>query len=117
MGGKVKHCAEPKNAPKSCKAAGVDLPTHYKNMYNVAQAVKGMDLGKAVTYLEAVVEQRRCIPYMSSPCHVQVILEEKEETVEKAPEKGGEIDAEADGPEAAPCRRCISADRRIACPR
>ena len=24
-------------AARSCKAAGVDLPTHYKNMYNCAQ--------------------------------------------------------------------------------
>merc|ERR1712224_1008313 len=59
----VKYCAEPKNAPRSCKAAGVDLPTHYKNMYNCAQAVKGMELGKAFTYLDAVLEKKRVIPF------------------------------------------------------
>ena len=27
------------------------------------------------------------MPYMSCPCHVEMILQEKEETVEKAPEE------------------------------
>merc|ERR1719146_480855 len=100
--GKVIYTAEPTNASKSCKAAGVELTTHYKNMYNVAQAVKGMPLRKAFSYLEAVLEKKRCIPfrrytgcigrtyrahgrisaYASSPCHVQMICEEKEENVE-----------------------------------
>merc|ERR1712159_170348 len=44
-------------------AAGVDLPTHYKNMYNCARAVKGMELGKAFTYLDAVLEKKRVIPF------------------------------------------------------
>merc|ERR1719240_73331 len=57
--GKVRYCAEPKNAPRSCKAAGVDLPTHYKNMYNCARAVKGMELGKAFSYLDCPGEEAR----------------------------------------------------------
>merc|ERR1719197_898966 len=61
--GKVKYCAEPKNAARSCKAAGVDLPTHYKNMYNCAKAVQGMELSKAFTYLDAVLEKKRVIPF------------------------------------------------------
>merc|ERR1712118_326295 len=158
MGGKVKYCIKPKNEARSAKAAGVDLPTHYKNMYNCCQAVKGMELSKAMPYLEAVLEKKRVIPfrryvggvgrtpqakefkhtqgrwpeksvkmligllknaeanaesknldteklvithiacnrrrpsrahgrvtpYQSSPCHIQLFLEEKEEKVEKA---------------------------------
>merc|ERR1739848_730643 len=42
---------------------GVDLPTHYKNMYNCAAAVKGMELSKAFTYLDAVLEKKRVIPF------------------------------------------------------
>ena len=61
--GKVKYCAEPKNASRSAKAAAVDLPTHYKNMYNCCQAVKGMELSKAMPYLEAVLEKKRVIPF------------------------------------------------------
>ena len=61
--GKVKYCIKPKNESRSAKAAAVDLPTHYKNMYNCCQAVKGMEFTKAVTYLEAVLEKKRVIPF------------------------------------------------------
>merc|ERR1719443_165877 len=61
--GKTIYTAEPTNASKSCKAAGTELRTHYKNMYNVVQAIKGMEFRKAVSYLEAVLEKKRCIPF------------------------------------------------------
>merc|ERR1719248_19716 len=60
--GKTIYTAEPANASKSCKAAGTELRTHYKNMYNVTQAIKGMEYRKAVAYLEAVLEKKRYIP-------------------------------------------------------
>merc|ERR1719258_762081 len=161
----VKYSTEPQNPSKACKAMGVDLRVHYKNTYNVVQAIKGMNLKHAQKYLEAVLEKKRCIPfrrytgcigrtgqakefkhtqgrwpvksvkvildllrnaesnaefknldtdnlemkhvqvdraqggrrrtyrahgrinaYMSSPCHIQLILEEQEEAVEKAEE-------------------------------
>merc|ERR1711924_125237 len=157
---------EATNPSKACKAMGVDLRVHYKNTYNAAQAIKGMGLQSAKTYLEAVLEKKQCIPfrryiggvgrtpqakafklsqgrwpvkpvkilldllrnaesnaefknldtdnlaikhiqvnaaqqgrrrtyrahgrinaYMSSPCHVEMILEEKEESVEKPEEE------------------------------
>lgn len=39
--GKVKYCAEPKNASRSAKAAAVDLPTHYKNMSAAPYSSRG----------------------------------------------------------------------------
>mmetsp|Transcript_114170 Transcript_114170/g.368864 ORF Transcript_114170/g.368864 Transcript_114170/m.368864 type:complete len:185 (-) Transcript_114170:76-630(-) len=162
----MKYSREAKNPSKSCKAMGVDLRVHFKNTYETAQAIKGMNLRTAQRYLEDVCEKKRCIPYrkytggvsrtpqakafkvtqgrwplksckallnllknaesnaefknldtdnliidhvcvleaqqgrrrtyrahgrinayMSSPCHVQLILQEKEETVEKPKEE------------------------------
>merc|ERR1712066_789677 len=162
----VKYSREPANPSKACKAMGVDLRVHFKNTYETAQAIKGMSLRSAQTYLEDVVEKKQCIPfrkftgcigrtpqakafkmsqgrwpvksckilidllknaesnaefknldadnlvikhvqvdaaqqgrrrtyrahgrinaYMSSPCHIQLILEEKEEGVEKPVEE------------------------------
>merc|ERR1719498_1013326 len=161
----VKYSAEPKQPSKSCKALGVDLRVHFKNTYETAQAIKGMNLQNAKKYLEDVCEKKQCVPfrvftgcigrtpqakafkmsqgrwpvksckiildllknaesnaefknldtdnlsiehiqvnatqkgrrrtyrahgrinaYMSSPCHVEMILAEKEEAVEKAQE-------------------------------
>eukprot|EP00397_Hematodinium_sp_SG-2012_P067462 GEMP01104753.1.p1 GENE.GEMP01104753.1~~GEMP01104753.1.p1 ORF type:complete len:198 (+),score=45.75 GEMP01104753.1:47-595(+) len=59
----VKYCREPSNPTKACKAMGCDLRTHFKNTYEVCGAIRGMPLQKAKTYLEAVVEKKRCIPY------------------------------------------------------
>jgi len=59
----VKWSREPTNPSKACKAMGVDLPTSFKNTYQVAQAIKHMDLRKAQTYLEDVLERKQCIPY------------------------------------------------------
>merc|ERR1719169_136900 len=61
--GKTIYTAEAKNASKACKASGTELRTHYKNMYNCTQAIKGMEYRKAVAYLEAVLEKKRCIPF------------------------------------------------------
>merc|ERR1712199_91103 len=121
----VKYAKEPANAAKSCKARGSDLRVHFKNTREAAQAIKGMTLKKAKSYLEDVLEHKQTIPfrrfmggvgrhpqakmhshtqshraqgqrrrtyrahgrinpYMSSPCHVELILSQKENTV-KAP--------------------------------
>merc|ERR1711970_461192 len=42
---------------------GVDLRVHYKNTWNVAEAIKGMNLRNAQKYLEAVCEKKQCIPF------------------------------------------------------
>merc|ERR1712139_479920 len=59
----VKYAKEPDNAAKSCKTKGSDLRVHFKNTREAAQAIKGMHLNKAVSYLKAVVAKERCIPF------------------------------------------------------
>merc|ERR1719515_93105 len=59
----VKYSRQPSNPSKSCKAAGVDLHIHYKNTWEVGQAIRGMNLQAAKKYLEAVCERKQCIPF------------------------------------------------------
>merc|ERR1712087_738662 len=47
----------------ACKAMGVDLRVHFKNTYECGQAIKGMSLKSAQSYLEDVVEKKQCIPF------------------------------------------------------
>jgi large subunit ribosomal protein L17e len=58
----VKYSREPLNASKAAKALGVDLRTSFKNTWNVAAAIKGMQLEAAKSYLAAVLQKKRCIP-------------------------------------------------------
>jgi len=58
----VKYSREPATE-KAAKAMGVELRTSFKNTYNVAQAIKGMKLKQAMTYLEAVIDKKRCVPF------------------------------------------------------
>mmetsp|Transcript_45557 Transcript_45557/g.128876 ORF Transcript_45557/g.128876 Transcript_45557/m.128876 type:complete len:186 (+) Transcript_45557:82-639(+) len=59
----VKYSREATNASKACKAMGVDLRVHFKNTYETAQAIKGMNLKSAQKYLEDVVEKKQCVPF------------------------------------------------------
>uniref|UniRef100_A0A7S4WC22 60S ribosomal protein L17 n=1 Tax=Alexandrium monilatum TaxID=311494 RepID=A0A7S4WC22_9DINO len=59
----MKYCREPKNPSKACKAMGVDLRVHFKNTYETGQAIKGMGLKAAQTYLRDVCEKRQCVPF------------------------------------------------------
>ncbi|KAJ8506512.1 hypothetical protein OPV22_007398 [Ensete ventricosum] len=70
----VKYSREPSNPTKSAKAMGRDLRVHFK----VNQAPKQ----RRRTYRA----HGRINPYMSSPCHIELILSEKEESVKKEPE-------------------------------
>lgn len=45
------------------KTCGSDIRAHFKNTYNTARALKGMDVKTAQKYLNQVLEQKRCIPY------------------------------------------------------
>ena len=47
-----------------------DLRAHFKNTYETARAVKGLNLDKAIKYLENVLEHRDCIPYRRFTGHV-----------------------------------------------
>lgn len=40
-----------------------DLRAHYKNTYNVARAVKGLSLNKAITYMDNVLDHKQIIPF------------------------------------------------------
>ena len=40
-----------------------DLRAHYKNTYEVARACKGLNLNKAIKYMENVLEHKQIIPF------------------------------------------------------
>jgi ribosomal protein uL22 len=47
----------------SSQAAGRDLRVHFKNTRETAFAIRKMELSKAKTYLQAVLDRKRCIPF------------------------------------------------------
>lgn len=54
------------NQPILCLAAKckvADLRAHYKNTYEVARAIKGWNLKKAIKYMDNVVEHVQIIPF------------------------------------------------------
>lgn len=59
----VKYSREPAIAAKAAKARGNDMRIHYKNTYEVADAIRGMKLEKAIRYLKDVIEHKQCIPF------------------------------------------------------
>merc|ERR1719378_1727424 len=42
---------------------GVDLRVHFKNTYETAQAIKGMNLQNAKKYLQDVIDKKQCVPF------------------------------------------------------
>ena len=46
------------------------MRAHFKNTYETARAVKGLNLKRAIKYLEDVLEHRDCIPYRRFTGHV-----------------------------------------------
>merc|ERR1712039_533870 len=110
-----KYSTEPENPTKSCKARGSYLRVHFKNTRETAQAIKKMHIRKANRYLKDVLEKKQIIPfrrfnggvgrkaqakahgcsqgrcrinpYMSSPCHIEMILAEKEQVVPRGEEE------------------------------
>ncbi|EGW03176.1 60S ribosomal protein L17 [Cricetulus griseus] len=95
------------NPAKSCKSRGSKLRVHLKNTRETAQAIKGMHIRKATKYLKDVTLKKQCVlfrrynggvgraqgrinPYMSFPCHIEMILTEKEQIVPKPEEEGAQ---------------------------
>merc|ERR1711896_50595 len=101
------------NEAESCKAKGSNLRVHFKNTRETCLAIRGMMLKKAQSYHQHVLEMKaldvdklfiahiqvnravqnrrrtyrahgRINPYMSSPCHVEIILSQRETTVKAA---------------------------------
>uniref|UniRef100_A0A0B6YUN9 Large ribosomal subunit protein uL22 n=1 Tax=Arion vulgaris TaxID=1028688 RepID=A0A0B6YUN9_9EUPU len=60
---KVRYCANPQNPAKSAKARGSDLRVHFKNTHETARAIAKMNLKRAQTYLQNVVEKKEIIPF------------------------------------------------------
>ena len=54
----------------AAKSKVADLRAHFKNTYETARAVKGLNLKRAIKYLEDVLEHRDCIPYRRFTGHV-----------------------------------------------
>ncbi|KAL4192494.1 hypothetical protein AMTRI_Chr06g172270 [Amborella trichopoda] len=84
---------------KTCKARGSDLRVHFKDVLAHKQAipfqrfcggVKGLDVDTLfishIQVNQAQKKRRRTYPYMSSPCHIELILSEKEAPVKKEAE-------------------------------
>jgi large subunit ribosomal protein L17e len=59
----VKYSREPAVPTKAAKARGKDMRVHFKNTYEVADAIRGMKLEKAIQYLKDVIEHKQCIPF------------------------------------------------------
>ncbi|EHB14891.1 60S ribosomal protein L17 [Heterocephalus glaber] len=103
----VHYSLDPENPIKSCKSRGSNLCVHFKNTHEMAQAIKesnaelkGLDVASLVTEHIQVnkAPKIRCWiyrahgrinPYMSSHCHIEMILTEKERTVPKPEEEVG----------------------------
>ncbi|KAG5204092.1 hypothetical protein JEQ12_002068 [Ovis aries] len=100
----VRYSLDPENPTKSCKSRGSNLRVHFKNTRETTQAIKesnaelkGLDVDSLVIehiqVNQAPKMRRRTYrahgrinPYMSSPCHIEMILTEKEQI---APKPGG----------------------------
>ena len=46
------------------EARGSDLRVHFKNTREAAHALRGKDLTKAKEYLQAVLDRKRCVPFL-----------------------------------------------------
>merc|ERR1719503_375618 len=102
----VKYSSKPANDTKTAMCRVDDLRCHYKNIYNVARACRGMNVVKAIAYMENVLEHKaidsdkcmishvcvqravsgrrrtyrahgRISPYLSSNAHVEFICTEQ----------------------------------------
>merc|ERR1712167_392424 len=51
------------NEAESCKARGPHLRVHFKNTRETCHALKGMDLKKAQSYLQHVVEHKEAVAF------------------------------------------------------
>ncbi|XP_057575488.1 60S ribosomal protein L17-like [Hippopotamus amphibius kiboko] len=56
----VRYSLAPENPTKSCKSRGSNLPVHFKNTCETAQAIKGMHIRKATNYLKDVTLKKQC---------------------------------------------------------
>lgn len=48
---------------KSCKARGDNLRVHYKNTHATVNAIRGMRLSRAITYMQNVIQKKEIVPF------------------------------------------------------
>ena len=58
----VRYAHNPENPTNSAKARGAFLRVSFKNTREVAQAINGMKLPRAIAYLVAVKEHKEAVP-------------------------------------------------------
>jgi large subunit ribosomal protein L17e len=46
------------------QARGSDLRVHFKNSREAGKALKGLTLNKAKVYMQAVIDHKRCVPFL-----------------------------------------------------
>ena len=63
LGKMVKYSVAPEAGVKSCKAKASDIRVHFKNTRETAMAIRGKSLNDAKSYLNAVIERKRCIVF------------------------------------------------------
>lgn len=59
----VKYSRQPVSGSTTAKCRIDDLRAHYKNTYNTARACRGLNLLKAITYMERVLTHEAIIPF------------------------------------------------------
>ncbi|KAG0237875.1 60S ribosomal protein L17 [Actinomortierella wolfii] len=59
----VRYAATPANSSKTAMSRGSYLRVHFKNTREVAAAISGMKLNKALTYLEDVKAHKQVVPF------------------------------------------------------
>ncbi|KAJ9067244.1 60S ribosomal protein L17 [Entomophthora muscae] len=59
----TKYSVKPANVEKAAKTSGNNLRVHFKNTFEAAAVLRGMNLIKAVKYLDDVIEHKRCVPF------------------------------------------------------
>merc|ERR1712130_38085 len=61
--GKARYSKVADNPEKAVRAQGSYLRVHFKNTYEAAMSIKGMDLRKAQRYLNDVIEKKQAIAF------------------------------------------------------
>ncbi|ELW71384.1 60S ribosomal protein L17 [Tupaia chinensis] len=61
----VRYSLDPENPTKSCKSRSSNILLLFKNTRETAQAIKGMHIRKATTYMKDVdvTLQKQCVPF------------------------------------------------------
>ena len=59
----VRYARDPENPTKSCKTRGHSLRVHFKNTFETAKAIKGMNIRKANRYLKDVIAKKQIVPF------------------------------------------------------